>query len=226
MPVEKEKQYPGRCLLCEEIVSRKQATAHLKKCVEKHPVKGRKVRVYHMVVEGRDLPMYWLHLEVAGSRSLTVLDSFLRDIWLECCGHLSCFTIAGQRYSVQPMTEDMFGFGGVPREESMNQKIYNLLSERTKLEYEYDYGSTTYLDLRVVGVREGELVASGIKLLARNEPPPWQCRECGRPATLIEAQGWGIETEMLLCDECGSEDDEYLLPVVNSPRTGVCGYTG
>jgi len=30
-----------------------------------------------------------------GSATLTKLDDYLRAIWLECCGHLSKFTIGG-----------------------------------------------------------------------------------------------------------------------------------
>jgi Zn finger protein HypA/HybF involved in hydrogenase expression len=226
---DKKEQLLGRCMLCDEVVSKQKATVHLKKCVEQQPDRGgRKVRLLHLAVEATYLPMYWLHLELAASRTLDLLDSFLRNIWLECCGHLSCFTIAGERYSVQPMPGDLYGFGGSSSERSMNQKVYNVLSKGMKLEHEYDFGSTTNLELRVVGDREGQLEASGIRLLVRNEPPSWQCRECGKPATLVEAQGWGIEPEQLLCDTCarGVQDQEMLLPLVNSPRAGVCGYTG
>jgi hypothetical protein len=34
--------------------------------------------------------------------------------------------------------------------------------------------------------------------------------------------------DAFLCDECakGVEDEAALLPIVNSPRCGVCGYDG
>jgi len=64
-------------------------------------------------------------------------------------------------------------------------------------------------------------------LLAQNEPPPWECTECGKPATRIQVSGWGLEPESLFCDSCAGEDDEEgYLPLVNSPRTGICGYCG
>ena len=43
------------------------------------------------------------------SDTLADLDDFLRAIWLECCGHLSEFTIGGTSYSSEP--EDYFYFG-------------------------------------------------------------------------------------------------------------------
>src|SRR5687767_11955453 len=44
---------------------------------------------------------YWMFVEVDGRSKLKVIDNFLRDTWLECCGHLSSFTIKGKRYESQ-----------------------------------------------------------------------------------------------------------------------------
>lgn len=43
---------------------------------------------------------YWLYLEMPARATLTDLDGFLRDIWLECCGHLSAFDIGTVRYEL------------------------------------------------------------------------------------------------------------------------------
>lgn len=95
--------------------------------------------------------------------------------------------------------------------------------------YEYDYGSTTELTLKVVGLRDRAAGPSAVELLARNDAPQIACERCGsEPATQIctecacRDQGW-------LCDACAAEHecgDEMCLPVVNSPRAGVCGYAG
>lgn len=217
-------QYPGRCMLCGEVVNKGQMTRHLKTCVLKHAGDGgQTVKLFHLVVEGNHSPMYWLHVEIPGAMTLAQLDAFLRDIWLECCGHLSCFTIDGQRYAAQPMDEPMFG----PQEESMRQKIYSVLNAGTTFQHEYDYGSTTELKLRVIGVREAKIKKPEVTLLARNVPPAWNCVTCGNPATQIQASGWGLDSDALFCDDCvGEDEDEGFLPVVNSPRAGVCGYCG
>ena len=217
-------QYPGQCMLCKEVINKSQVTRHLKKRVENgDDGTGSSVKLFHLAIEGNHMPMYWLHVEIPGAMTLAHLDSFLRDTWLECCGHLSCFTIDGARYSVQPMEDPMFG----PREKTMRQKIYNVLSVGTKFQHEYDYGSTTELTLRVVDIRARQVKNPGIVLLARNQPPAWECAKCARPATQIQASGWGIDVDSLFCDECvGDDDEESFLPIVNSPRTGVCGYCG
>ncbi|MBU0676688.1 MAG: plasmid pRiA4b ORF-3 family protein [Verrucomicrobia bacterium] len=215
-------QYTGRCMLCKEVISKAQMTRHLKKCVEMSTQDaGQVMKLFHLVIEDRYLPMYWLHIEIPGAMTLRHLDSFLREIWLECCGHLSCFTIDGERYAVSPDDDPWSGL----REKSMQPKIYSVLAPGTKFDHEYDYGSTTDLKLRVAGVRECAVKKSEIKLLARNEPPIWKCSECGKPATWTKAFGWGDEGTY--CDDCAEdEDEECLLPVVNSPRMGVCGYVG
>ena len=62
--------------------------------------------------------------------------------------------------------------------------------------------------------------------MARNDPYTFECEKCGKEAIWIDASEWPA---VMYCDECADEyfgDDGYLLPVVNSPRMGVCGYCG
>jgi hypothetical protein len=97
-------------------------------------------------------------------------------------------------------------------------------------EYEYDFGSTTSLDLEVTGERSGRSGRSAVRLLARNAPPISACAVCGEPATLVCAFCLQESADAFVCTkhrrqhQCGEE--EAFLPVVNSPRMGVCGYTG
>jgi hypothetical protein len=199
-------------------------TRHLKKCIAQHEEEaGKPVKMFHLVIEGDYLPMYWLHVEIPGKSTLAHLDTFLRKIWLECCGHLSCFTIDGERYSVEPLDDVLIGLA----EKSMAQKLDRVLGPDTKFQHEYDYGSTTKLKLRVVGTHERQVKKPGITVLARNDAPAWECVQCGKPATQIQGSGWGLDLDSLFCDACAdAEDEEGYLPLVNSPRTGVCGYCG
>ena len=158
-------------------------------------------------------------------RRLTVLDAFLRDIWLECCSHLSGFTIAGQSY-VSHVSNDFVPFGGMP-DKAMTARLDRVLQPGMTFRYEYDYGSTTELNLKVIGPRLVAPRRPAVELLARNQPPEIICVACNsRPATTVCSQcyysgdGW-------LCETCAGKHDcdpEMFLPVVNSPRTGVCAY--
>jgi hypothetical protein len=187
-------------------------TRHLQSCLKKSGSQaGDGEKLFHIVVEGMGLSgdLYWLHLKVKAAAKFETLDRFLRDTWLECCGHMSAFR----------MGRDEVG---------MNRSLARLLKPKMKLIHEYDFGSTTELLVTVAGEFEGSIRKGKLEILARNDPPSIPCAQCGKPATQIccycvySEKGW-------LCEECAGEHgcgEDMLLPVVNSPRTGVCGYDG
>jgi hypothetical protein len=217
----------GKCHLCGGTFDKPAMTKHLKTCKKEEGSEAasagrgsRKSEVFHLLVEGRYAPAYWMHIELPADARLKALDSFLRDIWLECCGHMSMFTIQGKRYSVVQMEEF--------DDETMEARLSEVLSPGMKFYHEYDFGSTTHLALKVVSQDQKQIKGKSIKVLARNEPPSIPCASCGKPATQVctectySDKGW-------LCDTCAARHkcgEEMLLPVVNSPRVGVCGYTG
>ena len=174
---------------------------------------------FHLFVEGRHAKAYWMHVALPVNAPLSKLDRFLRKTWLECCGHLSSFEIAGERYASDPM--------GV--ESSMKRPLQQLVDVGMSFSYEYDYGSTTELKLKVAGVRPEGTPKGAAQLLARNEPPSILCQSCRtEPAAEIcvvcacDEVGW-------LCPACAdghSCEEEMRLPVTNSPRAGVCAYSG
>jgi hypothetical protein len=228
----------GKCNLCGEEFAKAGMTRHITTCRKTHALKKlegrgkpRKADLFHLVVEGNYRPEYWLHLAVPTDATLRNLDQFLRDIWLECCGHLSAFTIEDTRYElntggVDAMWPMIFGRGGPSK--SMQVPLDAVLRPRLKFHHEYDFGTTTTLTLKAVSEYEGAAKGKTIQILARNDPPPIVCEGCGKPATQVCAnciysgEGW-------VCDECAPDHpcgEEMMLPVVNSPRVGMCGYTG
>ncbi len=218
----------GQCHLCGGTFSKSAMTKHLESCKQKEKDSEKssssrgpgKAEVFHLVVEGRYAPNYWMHLEVPADATLEDLDDFLRNIWLECCGHMSAFTIEGKTYSVAPMAEF--------DDESMGASLDEILSPGMEFHYEYDFGSTTHLAMRVVSQEQKQIKDESIAVLARNEPPSYPCVSCGKIATQVCTECI-YSDEGCLCDECAAEHkcgEEMLLPVVNSPRVGVCGYTG
>ncbi len=94
----KRRTSKGKCELCGGTFGKAAMTRHLGSCRQKQvPQEGlKKTKLFHIVVEGRYLPQYWMHIEVPAKATLEDLDGFLRDTWLECCGHLSAFTIEGR----------------------------------------------------------------------------------------------------------------------------------
>jgi hypothetical protein len=122
----------GTCSFCHGELSKSTMTRHLETCEQRAITeakagsrqKAQQTRKLHLVVEGRDLPMYWMHLEVTASTTLTTLDQFLRNTWLECCGHLSAFEIEGVRYARDTGMYDDWDMG----EKSMRVRLDKVLS--------------------------------------------------------------------------------------------------
>jgi Plasmid pRiA4b ORF-3-like protein len=223
----------GTCALCHGEFSKATMTKHLEACqrratdaraeaASRNP--GRKTKTFHLVVEGRDLPMYWMHLAVSTGATLADLDQFLRATWLECCGHLSAFEIGQQRY----LSHAGMDMDWEPDEKSMRVRLDKVLSPGLKCFHEYDFGTTTELSVKVLAEEDREAKGKPIQVLARNVPPVIPCGVCGKSATAVCSQcvyeegGWLCEA-CAKAHECG---EDMLLPVVNSPRVGMCGYTG
>ena len=224
MDKEKKEVSEGKCYLCDGTFSKRAMTKHLLGCKKGLDAssEGKKKKIFHLLVEGGYKNKYWLHLELPADAKLKDLDGFLRDIWLECCGHLSMFTIEEKRY------------GDADRAKSMNIKVGEILKPEMKFYHEYDFGTTTTLTLKVLSSRE-EIGRKGnsIELLARNNPPLILCELCKKPATQVCSQCIWEGNNAWFCDKCAkkhedknSRCEDMFLPVVNSPRVGMCGYTG
>lgn len=199
----------GTCAHCGKEFTKAGMGKHLAKCLidRLQTVLDKNKPCFHLQVGAKNASAYWLHLQASADATLEDLDDFLRQIWVECCGHLSLFHIADH-------------------EIDMSRKLGSCLQKGMEIEYDYDMGATTSLRITVLGGYPGLVTKKKpIEILARNQPPVIICDECGEnPAA------WICPECGMLCTSCAAEhdcgDEEYLLPVVNSPRTGVCAYTG
>jgi hypothetical protein len=236
-------QTTGVCTYCQAACTRVAMLDHLKNCPQRLARLANKMsgkpqaaedpswypaRLFHLMVYSSFAPdTYWLHLEAPATNSLIKLDSFFREVWLECCGHLSDFQIGDQIYARYPDQE----FG---RDEKSMQgkKLEKLLQVGDEFHYEYDYGTTTELTLAIVDEWQGEVMGKRPEFLimAHNYWPQIPCDKCGRtPATAIcvECNGgdWG---KGWLCETHARSHphEDMLLPALNSPRVGLCGYDG
>ena len=53
---------------------------------------------YLVKSEGSHNKDYWLLFTMPLDATLTAVDKFLREIWCECCGHLSAFSMGGREF--------------------------------------------------------------------------------------------------------------------------------
>jgi hypothetical protein len=198
---------------------------HLRKCLSNEDLSSRRDELFQLRILSEYYWGYWLDIEMNADCKLSLFDQFLREIWLECCGHMSQFNINDFHY-VMPYDGS---FEIWEHEGDMDIKLTDAITEGvSEFNYEYDFGTTTYLKIKVVEKREGKRNKKGLRLLARNEAPEWKCAKCDQPATEI-CVFCLYENGDAYCEEHKDGhgcDEEYFLSVVNSPRTGECGYDG
>src|SRR5690606_29218003 len=92
----------GKCMGCKGKYTPGKGGTHLLKCKDAL----QSLRSHAQLEEGylvriswAEQPnMYWMLVTVPKNSTFGDLDQFLRDAWLECCGHLSEFTIGNRRY--------------------------------------------------------------------------------------------------------------------------------
>ncbi|MDI9470250.1 MAG: hypothetical protein QM296_08590 [Bacillota bacterium] len=233
-------QTKGRCRYCNKEFTRTGIIRHLASCkvrAEKLPSddKGQTTGYFELLLTGRYDRDYWLVIEMDERLDLADLDHFIRNIWVECCDHLSAFYIDGGSY------DSAYGEVATWRENShsMHTRLKKLLHVGQEFLYEYDFGSTTELLISVKDYRRGAKQQEKLSILARNNPPEILCSTCEKEAAAWVYMGHFDDDKPFICESClemrrqeESCDEEaeyfedYLLPVCNSPRMGVCGYTG
>ena len=219
-------QTRGQCRLCAKRFTKGGMARHVRACQAK-AAGGAGTGGLLVALQDRAVGGYWLVVQVAADAAWYDLDAFLRAIWVECCGHMSCFVVGGTTF-----IGDLDHADWADDPASMDELIGDTVGVGSRFRYEYDFGTTTELEGRVVATAAGGGLEA-VEVLARNDPPVRPCVDCGRPATQVCGMCYqGVDTPCWYCDTCRSRhhcddaDGEYFLPVVNSPRVGLCGYCG
>lgn len=220
----------GKCKFCGKEYTFSYMNRHLSACGERQKrwqmeAGGKQCGYFELAVYpkyGRD---YWLFVEMKETATLKDIDNFLRDIWLECCGHLSEFDIEGIRYGIESGYEALWD----EPSKSMNCRLKSVLAKGMTFDYEYDFGSTTELMITVVNYRVRAYRKEKLVILSRNDPIEYMCDTCGKaPAKFICPECY-YEGCGYLCEKCATTHEcgeDVLLNICNSPRMGVCAYEG
>ena len=217
----------GKCYYCNKELTERTIKRHVKSCpalqekinYEIKANKGTRNQFIISIKPKYNKSKYCIYLSIDENLQLQHLDKFIRDVWVECCGHLSAFCIDGVRYNDN--SDDLY---------QMNVKLKDVLSIGTKFEYEYDFGDTTEIILEVVEQIKVSRIHSQIEILARNNENNCNCSKCGD-----KAEYYQYTTGDFLCEKCAHklDEDEFENEIeelygdyFNSPRDGVCGYVG
>jgi hypothetical protein len=215
-----------KCYICKNEYSKEGFTRHIKACLKKNqdanPVSetgNKKETSYLIKVTDVYVPGYCLYLLIDGTVLLSTLDKYLRDIWLECCGHLSLFEINGYLYDRVP--DDVEDY-------DMFYKLNEVLDENSVFSYNYDFGTTSNLRLKVMQLFSQVYKEKGIHLVGRNIAPEAICEKCKKDADIYAADVYS-NTCSYLCESCFEKEEQnaeelYAHVITNSPRMGLCGY--
>ncbi len=248
--MKEELKAEGVCCFCNKTFTKAGINRHLSTHLKEMTKSQKAGRSFFVKVETNKYygsTPYFLSLWIDGEAKMKNFDDFLRDIWLECCGHMSAFRNPknAQRGGLWSLMEasDYLESGEIDKYEQLmeeasgeiplSRKIKDALAKGLVLEYTYDFGSSTELTISVLD--EYPVKAENkIVLLSRNEPFLIVCSDCGKlPATQI-CIACMYEKDASFCDKCASKHAEKCedfadyssMPIVNSPRMGVCAYEG
>jgi len=204
---------PGTCFICNEKIAGTLFEAHLDSCLRKTgwPEPGEPGLLIWVMDTGNR--RYWLMILAGPETTLADLDHLIRDVWVECCGHLSAFSIGN------------FYFNSDGEGEGMDVYIKDVLVPGDTCRYTYDFGTST--TLRVIALRPVKMSppGGGLVLLGQNRKVHRRCFVCGTEATMYYQKEWDEKTRYF-CDTCAetsSHDSEWMNNIGNSPRNGVCG---
>lgn len=213
----------GKCYYCNRELTERTIKRHIKTCskikeVISDEIKDNKKTRNQFILSMKDKydkNTYCIYLSMDENLQLQHLNKFIRDVWVECCDHLSSFYIDGMIYDDN--RNQLY---------QMNAKLKEVLSIGQKFEYQYDFGSTTHIILEVIDKIQVSKSHSQIEILARNNENECTCNQCGK-----QAEYYQYETESFFCEECAEkldedEFEELYRGYFNSPRDGVCGYVG
>ena len=151
---------------------------HLQTCKKRVDLceKAEKTEKYfELLLYGAYNKDYWLIIQIKENATLDDLDRFIRDIWVECCGHLSAFEIDGVSYEWEP--DDDFGWGEPAK--STNHTLKQVLTTGMIFNYEYDFGSTTEIMVKVLDHYSAHKQNEKVVILSRKNPPEFACSICG-----------------------------------------------
>ena len=161
----------GECYACGKVMGNGTvASRHLHSCVLNRLYDEDDGAMYaHVLVKGGE--RHWMDLLVSADATLGDVDKFLRDTWLECCGHLSGFRFGEALVSVGDDDDELSEINGssVKCVVDMDSLFCGVVLPGFWLKHEYDFGDTSETWL---GTLSWYLVADerAVLLLARNVP--------------------------------------------------------
>ncbi len=169
----------GKCYYCNNIYTKSGMTRHLNSCAAKREIIGKSLTgdlsldqgYFALKIQDDDREDYWMQILIRADATLKTLDDFLRGIWMECCGHTSCFDIGWYTFESGIADEASQEMDEFDRIFGMDIRLSRLFSPDSEAAYTYDYKTSSRLSLKVMEYVEAATGLGVVEIMARNLPP-------------------------------------------------------
>ena len=197
------------CTYCNKKFGCKKIHEHYIECI---PMHNNSKTGYLVMFSGYSISQkyYFMYTFIEETTKLSNIDKFLRNKWCECCNHKSEFK---------------YMLSNIPKKTLINNfDIGDLIV------YTYDFGSTTTIFIKIlkkIKSKNTNNTKNNIKPYVDIDPVLYNDEHIINCTTenCINKAIYYINYQPL-CFNCTeeNEDNESKLLIVNSPRTGECGY--
>lgn len=208
------------CKICNQKFTERGLKKHIIKCIPTTIYNGIYMRLYGekkiKVNDETIIKKYWVYIVVPLDYTLHKLDSVIRNIWVECCNHLSEFIVSKDNKI------NIYIYSNHEQEDKdINQQI-NLLDviKNKELVYHYDFDNTTKINIEILDIITNKKNNENILLINRNNEVDINCSNCNNSSNKI----CSICNKINCCYNSCMCDNKTLLPLLNSPRMGTCCY--
>lgn len=227
----------GKCQGCSTLISKRAFAKHLETCPMIQSYKNDQNFLFQIFDRFRP-DLYWMVVAAPPKLTLKELDSFLRSIWLGCCQHMSCFSLPSNEKEFYPYYFWNRSFMDRHRYALMNNYyLQDIFPEYSYLHYDFDFGNLSALKIEFppnydnTSSDSSSTLVNDFQLLILNYPPHYICDQCCKLPLEVNCSIC-MRSFCLKClqsrraHNCDIFDTEDILPIINSPRVGKCGYTG
>lgn len=227
----------GRCQGCNALISKKAFIKHLETCPIIQSYKNDQNLLFQIFDRYRP-DLYWMVVAAPPTLTLKELDSFLRSIWLGCCQHMSCFVLPSNEKEFYPYCFWNRSFTERHRYDLMNNyHLQDIFPKYSYLDYDFDFGNLSALQIEFLPNHDNtssfysNTLVNDFQLLILNHPPYYTCDKCCKLPLEVNCSVC-MRSFCLKClqsrraHNCDIFDTEDILPIINSPRVGKCGYIG
>lgn len=210
------------CTCCNKKFGNRKIKDHVSECVKNTVTEESGYLMEFMAYNDITNTFHYMHALFGSKCKLSHIDKFLRDMWCECCGHMSIVHVFDAETDI--------------RKDGKFRDLISKYDETNQFTYEYDMGDTTTIFFRILK-KLNDNNSTKYKLLYRNEQQNVKCDNYTKCKTFA-SHIFYRDRHILYCKDCLDDivtklkkqnedfDESNIMKqaITNSPRSGVLCY--